>query len=110
MNKSEADKLAEDTLNSIDGIKSITPDEIMFSRIMNSVKNNENSYIKEKNSAGIYALALAIIVLMNLITIIGYQNKENKSNPADTMDYSKSVNEFGKDFFSIENDYNYDRK
>lgn len=107
MNKSKVDRLVEDTLESIDGINAITPVDKMFNSIMNSLKQTDRSLFKEKESNVKFAFAMAVIILINLIAIIGFQNKGNLNTSGDLPDKRNEINEFSKSYFSVKEEYNY---
>lgn len=108
MKSGKIEKLVDDTLNSIDDLHTISPDDYIFYGIMNEANKNEN-FLKEKNSTGKYIFAATMIILLNIITLIGFNNNVTKeSTPGQS--YSENLNEFTKDYLSVQDEYNYNNK
>jgi hypothetical protein len=113
MNDREINKIVEDTLESIDGINLPAPDEHLFGKIMNGYNKKENSFIKKENSFGKYAIAFAVLILINIFSFINYhKDAENKSSEVNQSysSYSKDITKFANECFSYQTDYNYNIK
>lgn len=105
----ETNKKAEDILHSIDNMNKAVPDDLLFNKILNSYQENDKNFLKENSNIGKYALAFAVLVIINIFTFFSIErNSENKSLNS-YNNYSKSVNEFAKTYFSETDEYNYNK-
>lgn len=107
MNENEINRLTEDTLNSINDLKRSEPDERLFQKIMTGVGENERSFLRENNITAKYAIAFAVLILINIFSFFSYKSSEENIKANYSLYNSKSVNSFVKEFFSEPEDYSY---
>lgn len=93
---------AEDTLNSLEGIRKVLPDEFLFQRIMTEVSYAEESVTERKVIFG-YAAVLAVIVIINLYSVFGHDRFSVKSNSAESAELQTSTD----DYYFQDETYNY---
>lgn len=110
MNENEINRMTEDTLNSINNLKRSFPDDLLFHRIVRGINDNKNSILKEYSYTGKYAMALAVLVLINIFSFFSYKNTEKNKAFNNSQKYSTTVNDFAKEFFSDQDEYNYNSK
>ena len=107
MNEKEINRIVEETIHSIDNLKITVPDDFLFQKIMTGVKQNEKSFFKENSYAGKYILVFAVLVLLNIFSVIVDQKAFEKTSVNDMKNYSKGINEFSRTYFSSTDGYSY---
>lgn len=107
MNEKEINRIVEETIHSIDNVKITVPDDILFKKIMTGVKQNENSFLKENSFAGKYIIVFALLVLLNIFSVIADQKAFEKTSVNGMKNYSKGINEFSRTYFSSTDEYSY---
>lgn len=108
MNKDQINRKVDKTLNSINNINRAVPDDRLFFKVENRVKNINNKKEKEFSYRGKFAFALAILIIINIFSIIGYMNNhrsDEMNTNKNVQDNSKIKNEFVKEFFFDTNEY-----
>jgi hypothetical protein len=108
MNKDQINRKVEETLNSINNLERAVPDDRLFYKIENRVKNIKNKKEKEFSYTGKFALAFAILLIINIFSIIGYKNNHRTDELKTTQNVqsnSKIINEFAKEYFFDTNEY-----
>lgn len=107
MNEKEINRIVEKTIHSIDNVKIAVPDYILFQKIMTGINQNEKSFFKENSYAGKYIIVFAVLVLLNIFSIIVDQKAFEKTSVNDMKYYSKGINEFSRTYFSSTDEYSY---
>ncbi|HMS32919.1 MAG TPA: hypothetical protein PKC91_02430 [Ignavibacteria bacterium] len=107
MNEKEINRIVEETIHSIDNVKITVPDDILFQKIMTGIKQNEKSFFKENSYAGKYIIVFAVLVLLNIFSIIVDQKAIKKTSANDMKYYLKGINEFSRTYFSSNDEYSY---
>ena len=111
MNKDQINRKADETLYSINNLKRAVPDDRLFYKIQNRVKNlNNNNREREFSYTGKFALAFAILIIINIFSFIGYKNNHNSDELKSTQNIrnnSKVINEFTEENFFETNEYYY---
>lgn len=107
MNENEINKIVEETIHSIDNVKITVPDDVLFQKIMTGVKQNEKSFFKENSYAGKYIIVFAVLVLLNIFSVIANQKAFDKTSLNGLNNYSKDINEFSRTYFSSAEEYSY---
>ena len=107
MNKNEINRIVEETIHSIDNVKITVPDDILFKKIMTGVMQNENNFLKENSYAGKYIIVIAVLVLLNIFSVIANQKAFDKTSLNGLKNYSKDINEFSRTYFSSTDEYSY---
>ncbi len=105
----ETNKKAEDILHSIDNMNKAVPDDLLFNKILNSYQENDKNFLKENSNIGKYALAFAVLVIINIFTFFSIERNSENNSLNSYNNYSKSVNEFAKTYFSETDEYNYNK-
>lgn len=104
MNENEVERLTEDTLNSINGIRKTDPDDLLFQKIINSMHAQHHNNIK-KNKSLKYILAFAVLILINIFSFFSYKNTGENKTGIDLNYRSETVNNFAREFFQENDDY-----
>ena len=107
MNENEINRIVEETIHSIDNVKITVPDDVLFQKIMTGVKQNEKSFFKENSYAGKYIIVFAVLVLLNIFSVIANQKAFDKTSLNGFNNYSKDINEFSRTYFSSDKEYSY---
>ena len=107
MNKNEINRIVEETIHIIDNLKITVPDDVLFQKIMTGVKQNEKSFFKENSYAGKYIIVFAVLVLLNIFSVIANQKAFDKTSLNGLKNYSKDINEFSRTYFSSAEEYSY---
>ena len=107
MNKNEINRIVEETIHSIDNVKITVPDDVLFQKIMTGVKQNEKSFFKENSYAGKYIIVFAVLVLLNIFSVIANKKAFDKTSLNGLKNYSKDINEFSRTYFSSTDEYSY---
>ena len=107
MNEKEINRIVEETIHSIDNVKITVPDDILFKKIMTGVMQNENNFLKENSYAGKYIIVFAVLVLLNIFSVIANQKAFDKTSLNGLNNYSKDINEFSRTYFSSTDEYSY---
>jgi hypothetical protein len=107
MNEKEINRIVEETIHSIDNVKITVPDDFLFQKIMTGVKQNENSFFKENSYAGKYILVFAVLLLLNIFSVLINQKGFEKKSVNGLENYSKAINEFSRTYFSSTDEYSY---
>lgn len=103
-NLKDAEKLAEETLKSIDNIQALEVNEFIFTRIQNHLEIKRNGYEKIKlKSMHRLAAALLLIITINIISVKYLANKSN----SDSTQQTSGINAFASDYKLHENLNNY---
>ena len=107
MNKNEINRIVEETIHIIDNIKITVPDDVLFQKIMTGVKQNEKSFFKENSYTGKYIIVFAVLVLLNIFSVIANQKAFDKTSLNGLKNYSKDINEFSRTYFYSADEYSY---
>jgi len=107
MNENEINRIVEETIHSIDNVKITVPDDVLFQKIMTGVKQNEKSFFKENSYAGKYIIVFAVLVLLNIFSVIANQKAFDKTSLNGLKNYSKDINEFSRTYFYSADEYSY---
>ena len=107
MNENEINRIVEETIRSIDNVKITVPDDILFKKIMTGVMQNENNFLKENSYAGKYIIVFAVLVLLNIFSVIANKKAFDKTSLKGLKNYSKDINEFSRTYFSSAEEYSY---
>ncbi len=107
MNKNKTNKFTEDVFNSLENLKRSEPDDILFEKIIAGINNSDNNFIKENSYAGKYILVFALILIMNIFSVIKFHKNESKISNGNKNNYTKELQEFSKEYFSGADEYNY---
>ena len=109
MNENKINVLVEDTLNSIDDLKRPVPGDHLFQRILNRYHENDKSLLKENNYIGKYAVAFAVLVILNIFTLFNFKSRHENNTVSSSHNYINAVNEFTKTYFSETEEYSYNK-
>lgn len=105
MNKEQINKLVEDTLNRIDGIRQAEANTFLYSKIKEKASRKKTM---EKFSLGYgtkFLLVFAILIVINAFTLLIYSS--NQSTPSVKSSTKQDINSFINEY-SLENtNYNY---
>lgn len=109
MNNEQIKRKIDETLNSIENINRAVPDDRMFYKIENRLKNINNNKEREFSYIGKFALAFAILIILDIFTFFGYKKIHNFDNLSTTQivqDNYESKKEFSEEYFFDTNEYN----
>lgn len=108
MIEEKLNRKVDETLNSINNIIRAVPDDRLFYKIENRFKNTDNVKTKDYSYTGKFALAFAILIIINIFSFIGYKNHHSGNEIKTTQNVqntSKIINEFAKEYFFDTNEY-----
>ena len=103
MNKGNINKLSEDAINSIEGITRASAGPVFYGKVLDRISEKENRSRMKKFSSGSgwkIFLVFAVLIIINLFTLIKYTGLENK-------EYEQNLYTFLKEYSLINQTYNY---
>jgi len=107
MENTELNKLIDETLRSLDGMKPAEPNPFLFSKIRQRINDSSKSgSVKKISLKPAWGLAIVFIILfiINVVTIINYSNNTTQQT---TISSTTNINSFIEDYSLSNSTYNY---
>jgi len=104
-NTNDAEKLAEDTLKSLDNIESADANDFIFTRIQNRLAAKQQVPVKEKLKL-MYTLS-AMLLFFIVVNIISFNYLSTNTNAVNTRQKTSGLSAFATDYNLDQNSYNY---
>jgi len=103
-NKNDIERLAEETLASIDNIQAIEPNEFIFTRIQNRMQAKRQQYVAGRTKV-LYRLS-AILLLFTALNLTSYYLLKRSGNNA-KVQKTRSIAAFASDYSLQQNSNDY---
>ena len=109
MKKKEINIIVEGPLNSIGNINRSASDDILFQKIVNGINQTNNSFLKENSYFGKYIIAFTVLVFLNVLSLLNFQKTVDNNTDVSQQSFKKEINEFSRTYFSVTEEYSYNK-